>query len=36
MHADIDMYDDDIYFKRVTTRVSQNLILHINADQSKA
>jgi hypothetical protein len=29
-------YDDDVYFKKITTRVSQNLILHRNADQPKA
>jgi hypothetical protein len=28
--------DDDVYLKKVTTRVSQNLILHKNADQPKA
>jgi hypothetical protein len=28
--------DDDVYFKKITTRVSQNLIQHKNADQSKA
>jgi hypothetical protein len=31
-----DNYDDDIYLKMITTRVSQNLILHKNADQPKA
>jgi hypothetical protein len=28
--------DDDVYLKKITTRVSQNLILHRNADQPKA
>ncbi len=28
--------DGDIYYKKITTRVSQNLILHKNADQPKA
>jgi hypothetical protein len=28
--------DDDVYLKNVATRVSQNLILHKNADQPKA
>jgi hypothetical protein len=28
--------DDDVYLKKITTRVSQNLILHKNADQPKA
>jgi hypothetical protein len=33
----IDQYDDDnVYFKKITSRVSQNLILHKNADQPKA
>jgi hypothetical protein len=27
--------DDDVYFKKNTTRVSQNLILHKNTDQPK-
>jgi hypothetical protein len=27
--------DDDVYLKKITTRVSQNLILHKNADQRK-
>jgi hypothetical protein len=29
---DLDDDDDDVYLKKVTTRVSQNLILHRNAD----
>jgi hypothetical protein len=28
--------DDDVYLKKIITRVSQNLILHKNADLSKA
>jgi hypothetical protein len=28
--------DDDVYFKKITTRVSQNLIRQKNADQPKA
>jgi hypothetical protein len=28
--------DDDTYLKKITTRVSQNLILHRNADQPNA
>jgi hypothetical protein len=28
--------DDDVYYKKITTRVSQNQILHGNADQPKA
>jgi hypothetical protein len=28
--------DDDVYLKKITTRVSQNIILHKNTDQSKA
>jgi hypothetical protein len=28
--------DDDVYLKKITTRVSQNLILHRDADQPKA
>jgi hypothetical protein len=28
--------DNDVYLKKITTRVSQNLILHKNADQPKA
>jgi hypothetical protein len=28
--------DDDVYLKKITTRVSQNLLLHKNADQPKA
>jgi hypothetical protein len=28
--------DDDVYLKKITTRVSQNLILHKNANQPKA
>ncbi len=28
--------DDDVYLKKITTRMSQNLILHKNADQPKA
>jgi hypothetical protein len=28
--------DDDVYLKMITTTVSQNLILHKNADQPKA
>jgi hypothetical protein len=28
--------DNDVYFKKITTRVSQNLFLHKNADQPKA
>jgi hypothetical protein len=28
--------DDDVYLKKITKRVSQNLILHKNADQPKA
>jgi hypothetical protein len=28
--------DDDVYLKKITTRVSQNLILIRNADQPKA
>jgi hypothetical protein len=27
--------DDDVYLKKITTSVSQNLILHINRDQPK-
>jgi hypothetical protein len=27
--------DDDVYLKKITTRVSQNLILYKNADQPK-
>jgi hypothetical protein len=27
--------DDDVYLKNITTRVSQNLILHINVDHQK-
>jgi hypothetical protein len=27
---------DDVYLKKITTRVSQNLILRINADEPKA
>jgi hypothetical protein len=27
--------DDDVYLKKITTRVSQNLIIHKNADQPK-
>jgi hypothetical protein len=33
---DDDDDDDDVYLKKSTTRVSQNLILHKNADQPKA
>jgi hypothetical protein len=28
-------YYDDVYLKKITTRMSQNLILHKNADQPK-
>jgi hypothetical protein len=28
--------DDDVYSKKIITRVSQNLILHKNADHPKA
>jgi hypothetical protein len=28
--------NDDVYLKKITTSVSQNLILHKNSDQSKA
>jgi hypothetical protein len=28
--------DDDVYLKKITTRVLQNLILHKNTDQPKA
>jgi hypothetical protein len=28
--------NDDVYFKKITTRVSQNLIQHRNADQPKS
>jgi hypothetical protein len=28
--------DDDLYLKKITTRVSQNQILHKNEDQPKA
>jgi hypothetical protein len=28
--------DDDVYLKKITTRVSQNLILQKNVDQPKA
>jgi hypothetical protein len=28
--------DDDVHLRKITTRVSQNLILHKNADQPKA
>jgi hypothetical protein len=28
--------EDDVYLKNITTRVSQNLILHKNSDQPKA
>jgi hypothetical protein len=30
------IYDDDVNFKKNTTRVAQNLILHKNADQPRA
>jgi hypothetical protein len=33
---DDDDDDDDVYLKKITTRASQNLILHRNADQPKA
>jgi hypothetical protein len=33
---DNDDDDDEVYLKRITTRVSQNLILLKNADQPKA
>jgi hypothetical protein len=33
---DDDDDNDDVYFKKITTRVSQNVILHKNADQPKA
>jgi hypothetical protein len=33
---DNDGDDDDVYLKNITTRVSQNLILHKNSDQPKA
>jgi hypothetical protein len=28
--------DDHVYFKKITTRISQNLSLHKKADQPKA
>jgi hypothetical protein len=36
LFADLLYDDDDVYLKKITTRVSQNLILHKNADQPKA
>jgi hypothetical protein len=32
---DNDDDNDDVYLKKITTRVSQNMILHKNADQPK-
>jgi hypothetical protein len=36
MHLDDDDDDDDVYLKKITTRVSQNLILSKNTDQPNA